>query len=110
MKNSITNLGSAALISSILVLPFAILESMNTTLTRQNAPGLIVLFSLLWLSPMAFVLTLVPLVRAVRTGSSIMASPINFLLRVAFLAFIAMMWGGLIIDQLPCFLGIPNCD
>jgi hypothetical protein len=32
------------------------------------------------------------------------------LLRVGFSALILMMWAGIIIDQLPCFLGVPNCD
>jgi hypothetical protein len=32
------------------------------------------------------------------------------LLRVVFLAFIARMWIGILIDQMPCFLGVPNCD
>ena len=110
MKSIITTLGSAALISFILVLPFAILEFMFNTINKQNAPGLIVLFGLLWLLPMAFITILVPIVRTVRAGNSILASPISLLFRVAFLALIAMMWGGIIIDQLPCFIGVPNCD
>lgn len=109
-KSIITTLGSAALISLTLVLPFAILESLNHTITRQNAPGLLVLFGLLWLLPMAFIVILVPIVRTVRAGNSILANPINLLFRVAFLVLTAIMWGGLLIDQLPCFLGVPNCD
>ncbi len=105
-----TQLGSAALISLILVLPFAILEAVNNTITRQNAPGLIVLFGLLWLLPTAFIVILAPLARTVRAGNSLLANPIALLVRVAFLALIAMMWGGVLIDQLPCFLGVPNCD
>ena len=104
------DLKSAALISLVLVLPFALLESLNHTITKQNAPGLILLFGLLWLLPMAFILILVPIVRKVRAGQSVMANSINLLLRVTFLALIAMMWGGLLIDQMPCFLGVPNCD
>jgi hypothetical protein len=110
MKSTMINLGSAALISFILVLPFAILESLNQTITRQNAPGLILLFGLLWLLPMAFIVTLMPIVRTVRAGNGILASPMNLLFRVAFLALVATMWGGLLLDQLPCFLGVPNCD
>ena len=110
IKSIITTLGSAALISFILVLPFAILESLNHTITRQNAPGLILLFGLLWLLPMSFIVILAPIVRTMRAGNSILANPVNLLFRVAFLALIAMMWGGLLIDQLPCFLGVPNCD
>ncbi len=48
MKNIVSNLGSAVLISFILVLPFAILESLFNTINKQNALGLIVLFGLLW--------------------------------------------------------------
>jgi hypothetical protein len=109
-KNIAINPKAAALISFILMLPFALLESLNSTITKQNAPGLIVLFGLLWLLPVAFIVILVPIVRSVRAGNSLLAQPINLLFRVAFLALIAMMWGGLIIDQLPCFMGVPNCD
>ncbi|MGH9937825.1 MAG: hypothetical protein ACREAM_16390 [Blastocatellia bacterium] len=110
MKSIITNLGLAALISFILVLPFVILESLNNTITKQNAHGLFVLFGLLWLLPTAFIVILAPIVRTVRAGNSIMANPITLLFRVAFLALIAWIWGVAIIDQLPCFLGVPNCD
>lgn len=109
-KNIAANLKSAALISFIIVLPFALLESLNNTITKQNAPDLIVLFGLLWLLPMAFAVILMPVVRAVRAGNSVTANPFNLLLRVAFLALIALMWGGLLADQLPCFMGAPNCD
>ncbi len=44
MKNIVTSLGWAALISFILVLPFAILESLFNSMNKQNALGLIVLF------------------------------------------------------------------
>ena len=109
-NNLATNPGAAALIGFILVLPFAILESLNNTTTRQSAPGLLVLFGLLWLLPVAFIVILVPFVRTVRAGNSAQASPINLLCRVAFLALVAMMWGGILIDQVPCFMGVPNCD
>jgi hypothetical protein len=109
-KNLAINLKSAALISLILVLPLAILEALNNRITGQNAPGLIVLFGLLWLLPTAFILILVPVVRAMRDGNHVMAYPISLSLRVASLALIAMIWGGMLIDQMPCFLGVPNCD
>ena len=109
-KNVAANLISAALISFILVLPFAILESLNYTITKQNTPGLIVLFCLLWLLPTAFILILVPIVRTARAGQSLMVNPLTLLSRVALLALIAMMWGGILIDQMPCFVGVPNCD
>jgi glucan phosphoethanolaminetransferase (alkaline phosphatase superfamily) len=109
-KNIATNLKSAALISFTLVLPLAILEYVNNTITRQNAPGLIVLFGLLWLLPAAFVVILLPMLRTVRAGNSVMANPMKVLFRVVFLVLIAMMWVGIINDQFPCFMGVANCD
>jgi hypothetical protein len=32
------------------------------------------------------------------------------LLGIAILGFIAYAWAGLVLDQMPCFLGVPNCD
>jgi len=116
MKSIFTNFRSPAIISFMLVLPLVIIEFMFNIVNKPNALGLknvldlIMLFGLLWLLSMAFIVILMPIVRNVRAGSSIMANPINLLLRVAFMVFIATMWGSILIDQLPCFLGVPNCD
>lgn len=109
-KSIATDLGWAAVAGFVLVLPFAVLEALNNTITGQNAPGLILLFGLMWLLPVTFVVVLAPLVRTVRAGRSVTANPLNLLLRVSLLALIAMAWGGILNDQLPCFLGVPNCD
>ena len=110
MKTITKNLRLAAIISFILMLPFAILEALNNPITKQNAPGLILLFGVLWLLPTVFIVILLPIVQTVRTGNSIMAKPLNLLFRLAFLALIATIWGWGFFDQLPCFLGVPNCD
>lgn len=109
-KSFFTTLGWAALIGLLLVLPLVILESLNQTITRQNAFGLILLFGLLWLLPTAFMVILAPLVRTIRAGDNILATPVSLMFRVVFMVLIATMWGGLLLDQLPCFLGVPNCD
>ncbi len=108
MKNILTNLRSAAIISFIFVFPFMILELVNRRNFHEGFP--IVLFGLLWLLPMTFIVILMPIVRNVQAGNSMIANPTNLLLRVAFLALIAWMWVGILIDQMPCFIGIPNCD
>jgi hypothetical protein len=110
MNSHLNPLGAAALISFVLVLPFAFLEAWNNTITRQNAPGLVVLFGLLWLLPTAFIFVLAPIAQAVRAGHSLLAAPLKLLFRVAFLTLTATMWSSLLFDQLPCFLGYPNCD
>ena len=110
MSNLTTDLRSAAVISFALVLPLMILEALNNTITRQSAPGLALLFGTMWLLPAVFVVALMPLVRSVRVGQGVLANPVSLSLRVAFLALIAMVWMWALADQLPCFLGVPNCD
>jgi hypothetical protein len=101
LKNIFTNLRWPAIISSFLVLPLAILEFTFNTVNKANAPGLTLLFGLLWLLPTAFIATLVPIVRNVRAGNSILANPTILLLKVAFLALIAMMWGAFYLTNFP---------
>lgn len=108
MKNTVTSLKSPALISFLVVLPFMILEVVNRRNFNEGFP--IPLFVIMWLLPVLFILTGMPIVRNVRAGTSIVANPISLLIRVAFLLFIVWFWGGIVIDQMPCFLGVPNCD
>ncbi len=108
MKNSLVNLRSPAIISLVLVFPFMILEAVNRRNFHEGFP--IPLFGFMWLLPMIFILTVTPIVRNVRAGNSILANPISLLLRVALSALVAWMWAGILIDQMPCFLGVLNCD
>ena len=103
------DLVTAAIISFLLVLPLAILEAVNNTITRENVFGLLLLFGVLWLLPTAFIVILLSVLRSAR-GNRLAATPITLSLKVASLALIAMVWGWGLMDQLPCFLGIPNCD
>ncbi len=51
-----------------------------------------------------------PIVRTMRTGGSPFAHPINLILAAVILVFIALFVVGLILDQYPCWIGVPNCD
>ena len=108
MKNILTNFRSPALISFLLVAPFMILEVISTQ--NINAIFNVPLFGIMWLLSMIFILTLMPIVRNVQAGNSLISSPISLVLRTLLLALIAWMWMSLLIDQMPCFLGVPNCD
>lgn len=108
MKIMLANLRSPALISLILVVPFMIMEVVNRRNFNEGFP--IPLFVIMWLLPILFIIIFMPIVRNARSGNSIIASPARLLIRVIILVFIAWMWTGLLIDQMPCFLGIPNCD
>jgi len=108
MKNILTNLRSPALIGLLLVIPFMTLEAVSTR--NLNAIFNVPLFGTLWFLPTAFLLILMSIVRNVQAGNSPMARPVSILVSVVFLIFIAFMWGGIVLDQMPCFLDVPNCD
>lgn len=50
------------------------------------------------------------MVREARAGNSLIANPFSLVLRVAVLILIAWLWIGSVVDQMPCFPGVPNCD
>ena len=116
MKQSTSSLKAPAIISLLLVLPFMMLDVVFNgapslhALRPEHALDFAVLFGLLWLLPTTFLVLLMPLVRSFRAGNDLMAQPLRLVLRAAVLALIALFWGGILLDQLPCFLGIPNCD
>jgi hypothetical protein len=111
MKHWLTPLGAAVLFGLLLIAPFALMEIWNTPRIRSGeVPFPFVLFFGLWLFPTIFFLTATPIVRGLRAGETILAHPIALLLRVAVLAFVAIGWANLVRDQMPCFLGVPNCD
>ena len=97
------DLKAAALVSLLIVLPFAVLEVVNTTVT--DARGFAVLFGFLWFLPVLFYLAVVPVMRNPR------AMPyLQMALRIGAGVGLALVWASLLIDQLPCFLGVANCD
>ena len=110
MRTITKDFTSAAIISFVLLLPLAILEFLNSSVPKDTASDRILLFGILWLLPTVFIVILKPMLRSERAGKSLMAKPVTLVLRVASLVLIATLWGWGFMDQLPCFLGIPNCD
>ena len=97
--------------AAALVLPFAALEWYNGGFA-DGVP--FVLFGTLWLLAAAVLLLLWPLARDLRMETSDARSPLEPLRRhwpalmVALL--LAWLWASIVADQMPCFLGVPNCD
>jgi hypothetical protein len=104
-----SDLRLAVLLGFVSVLPFVILEVRNQVITGDNSSGLILLFGLLWILVAAFILILTQAMRSVSSRRGVFANP-WFWLRLASLLSIAVLWGVIVIDQVPCFLGVPNCD
>lgn len=111
MKNWLTILGAAALFGLLLIAPFAFMEYWNTPAIRSGEVGFpVILFFGLWIMPAIFFVGALPIVRSVSAGEFVLANPVSLVLRVIFLALLAIAWLNLIRDQMPCFLGVPNCD
>jgi hypothetical protein len=108
MRTFFTKLRLPAIISALLVLPFAILEVINSPSAAADFP--FPLFVALWLLLVTFILMLLPIVRSVRVESPLRVTLYRHLPRIALMIILAGLWVGLVLDQMPCFLGVPNCD
>jgi hypothetical protein len=111
-KNLLATLAAAVLFGVLLIAPFAFMEYWNNPVVQSGeSPFPVMLFIGLWLTPVMFFLGATPIVRSVRSGASVLAHPAFFVLRLIFLALLAVLWLNLIRDQMPCFLGgVPGCD
>jgi hypothetical protein len=92
----------------LLVLPFMVME-WSTRTAEPSTDFHVGWFIMMWLSAAIFVRVLMPIVHAIRAGRFGGASPVSFVLKVALLAVVAWAWVGLVIDQMPCFLGATGC-
>ena len=108
MQTFLTTLRVPAIVSFTLLLPFMIMEIINRRSFNEGFP--IILFIVMWFLPVLFLLILTPILRTIRSGNGLFTSPIKLLLSIAVLVLIAIVWTSALIDQMPCFLGVPNCD
>jgi hypothetical protein len=51
-----------------------------------------------------------PIVNSLRAGSSLLVHPLHLVIVVAVSLLFAAGFVSIIVDQWPCFLGVPNCD
>ena len=74
MQSILKPLGSAVLISFLLILPFMVMEVVNRRNFNEDFPFM--LFFVFWLNLFAVSLILLPIVRGRRTGNHDMANPV----------------------------------
>jgi hypothetical protein len=112
VKQWLIPVGTAALLGLLLIAPLAWMEwSNNPRIQSGEFKFPFTLFFGLWLMPTIIFLAATPIVHRLRAGESMLVHPIALLLRVAFMAFMALGWVFLVRDQMPCFLGgVPGCD
>lgn len=77
---------------------------------QANIRGPIFVLGVFLLVTAAGLIAGAPIVRTLRAGGSLLAHPINLV--IVGLVLLPIVWGlaSLIIDQWPCFMGVPNCD
>ena len=73
-------------------------------------PGQILNFLLISFPIAAGIIAGGPIVRTLRAGGSLFAHPINLIIVVIISFLFAAGVVSLIMDQWPCFVGVPNCD
>ena len=119
----LTKPGSAAIVSFIVFLSPGILPLLDSvgwlSLDRlfngpnpevDYLPGLFITFGLLLFPVAAGIIAGRPIVNTLRAGGSLFAHPINLIIVVFVSATFAVGFASLLIDQWPCFVGVPNCD
>lgn len=92
-------------VGALFTLPILLLELINRRALDEPFPS--PLLALLWVLPSALFGMGASTVARLRRGESARG---GLVLRGAFLLLVAWLWLALLVDQMPCFLGVPNCD
>ena len=126
MASILSNPKSSAILSLLLALPCAVLFVMlafhiepnfgplqplleDPNIDGPDAGSFIALGAFLLLIP-AFFIARAPIAQALRSGGSWFTYPLNMVFAVAIFALFATIVGAIIVDQYPCWVGVPNCD
>ena len=119
----LTNPRSALMTSLALILFIALLSFLASTgweplerlINGPNPeqayiPGQVITLLLISIPIAAGVIAGGPIVRTLRAGGSLFAHPIHLIIVFVILFLFTTSVVSLIVDQWPCFMGVPNCD
>jgi hypothetical protein len=96
------------LIGATLVAPFIVLQLVNRRRFHEAFP--FVLFTFMSLHSLFIGLLLAPALRRLRAETTLSALTLGHWAGLSLGVFLGYVYAGVVIDQLPCFLGVPNCD
>ena len=105
---TLKSFGASLLISATLVAPFIVLQLVNRRIFHEDFP--FVLFTFMLLHSLFIVLLLTPALRRLRVESSLRALGLGHWAGLLLGILLVFVYANVVIDQLPCFLGVPNCD
>lgn len=104
----------SVLIAGLVIILFAAIVSLfsgqNSEVFGMQVPSQFIAFAFLSLPIAAGITAARPIVMTLRAGGSLFAHPIQLILVVVISCFFAMSVVSLVVDQWPCFAGIPICD
>lgn len=123
-NTALANPTSAAIIGFLLALPFATILSLlvlgreppfahllySPDPDQPNVLGTLIFLGALVLTVLAGLIARAPIMRTIQAGGSLFTHPVNLALAVVSLTLILAFVGGVVIDQYPCWIGVPNCD
>lgn len=102
------SLGTSLLLSVLLVAPFIVLQLVNRRTFHEDFP--FVLFIFMSLHSLLIVLLLAPPLHRLYAQRSHRALKPGHWVSLLLGLFLVYVYFNVVIDQLPCFLGVPNCD
>ena len=108
VPGTLKSFAALLLISASLVAPFIGLELVNRRAYQEDFP--FVLFTFMSLHSLFIVLLLTPALRRLRAGRSLSALSFGHWAGLLLGVFLIFVYASVVIDQLPCFLGVPKCD
>lgn len=109
MEKNIYSLAVAVIIGFLFTVPFFILEAITTS-GFSNLGFPLTLFILMWINGALFVFILMSILISLRSQKRSNIFYIFLILKIGLLIILAWAWADVIIDQWPCFIGVPNCD
>ena len=100
--------GASLLMSATLVAPFIVMQSVNRSTPGEELP--FALFTFMSLNALLIVLLLTPPLRHLQAERSLRALGFAHWAGLSLGIVLVFVYANVVVDQLPCFLGVPNCD
>ena len=108
LRGALRSFVMSLLISLTFVVPFIVLQWVNRRAFHDDFP--FVLFTFMSLHSLLIVLLLTPALRRLRSERHLRALKLGHWAGLVVSAVLISAYVNVVVDQLPCFLGVPNCD
>jgi len=108
MNRPLAKFGLPLIATMLLVIPFILMELVNRRTFNETFP--FQLFGFMGVMALAFSFAGSAFLRQLRLGKNNPGAILRLVLLMVVIGLSAWSLTGLLTDQMPCFLGVPNCD